>query len=62
MAAVFLKQIQTGGLRLETEILPGIAQGTIVSGKAAGLKVITKAGGFSIPGSMMRLIRYSKMG
>jgi uncharacterized protein YgbK (DUF1537 family) len=62
MATAFLNQIQANGLRLETEMLPGIAQGTIMSGKAAGLKVITKAGGFGIPGSMMRLIRHCRGG
>jgi uncharacterized protein YgbK (DUF1537 family) len=58
MAAALLNQIKAGGLRLKTEILPGIALGRVISGRATGLRVITKAGGLGSPGSMTRLVRY----
>ena len=57
MAAAFLNQIKAGGLKLETELLPGIALGRVISGRATGLAVVTKAGGFGTPGSMTRLLQ-----
>jgi uncharacterized protein YgbK (DUF1537 family) len=56
MAAAFLYQIQARGLRLEREILPGISQGSVISGRAAGLKIVTKAGGFGFRGSMRKIV------
>lgn len=58
MAAAFLNKIQARGLRLESEILAGIPIGTVMSGKAAGLKVVTKAGGFGLRGSMRQIVDY----
>jgi uncharacterized protein YgbK (DUF1537 family) len=58
MAAAFLNQIKAGGLRLESEIIPGIALGRVASGIGTGLKVVTKAGGFGFPGSLAQTIRY----
>ena len=56
MAAAFLRKIGARGLRLEREMLPGIPLGRVVSGKAAGLKVVTKAGGFGLRGSMRQIV------
>lgn len=56
MAAAFLKRIQAIGLRLEREILPGVPLGTVMSGRSQGLRVVTKAGGFGLPGSMRKII------
>ena len=56
MAAAFLRKIRARGLRLEREILPGIPLGRVLSGKAAGLKVVTKAGGFGLRGSMRQIV------
>jgi uncharacterized protein YgbK (DUF1537 family) len=56
MAAAFLRKIRARGLRLEREILPGIPLGRVISGKAAGLKVVTKAGGFGLQGSMRQIV------
>ena len=56
MAAAFLRMIRARGLRLEREILPGIPLGRVLSGKAAGLKVVTKAGGFGLRGSMRQIV------
>jgi len=58
MAAAFLREIQTKGLRLEKEILPGIPLGTVISGNSAGLRIVTKAGGFGLPGSMRKVVEY----
>jgi uncharacterized protein YgbK (DUF1537 family) len=58
MAVALLKGIRAGGLRIETELLSGIAGCTVISGPAAGLRVVTKAGGFGAPGSVTRLVRY----
>lgn len=43
-------------LRLDHEIEPGLALGCMVDGQVAGLRVITKAGGFGQVGSLLRLI------
>jgi len=56
MAAAFLKTVRARGLRLEREILPGIPLGRVISGKAAGLRVVTKAGGFGLRGSMRQIV------
>ena len=56
MAAAFLRKIRARGLRLEREILPGNPLSSVVSGKAAGLKVVTKAGGFGLRGSMKQIV------
>ena len=56
MAAAFLKRIQARGLRLESEILAGIPIGIVMSGRAAGLRVVTKAGGFGFRGSMRQIL------
>jgi len=58
MAAAFLRKIRARGLRLEQEILPGIPLGRVMSGKAAGLKIVTKAGGFGLRGSMRQIVDY----
>jgi uncharacterized protein YgbK (DUF1537 family) len=56
MAAAFLKKIRARGLGLEREILPGIPLGRVLSGNATGLKVVTKAGGFGLQGSMRQIV------
>ena len=56
MAAAFLDRIKARGLRLEREILPGISLGAVISGRAAGLKIVTKAGGFGLRGSMRKIV------
>jgi uncharacterized protein YgbK (DUF1537 family) len=58
MASALLTHINARELNVEAEILPGIAVCNVVSGRAKGLKVVTKAGGFGSPGSMIRLVRY----
>ena len=57
MAAAFFTKIGAREFKLETELLPGVSFGTVISGRAAGLRVVTKAGGFGISGSMAKLIR-----
>ena len=56
IAAAFLRKIRARGLRLVREILPGNPLSSVVSGKAAGLKVVTKAGGFGLRGSMKQIV------
>ena len=58
MAAAFLKSIQASELRLEKEMLPGIPLSSIAVGRGAGLKVVTKAGGFGSRGSMRQIVDY----
>ena len=57
MAAAFFRKMGARRFELETELLPGVSLGTIISGRAAGLKVVTKAGGFGLSRSMAELIR-----
>ena len=56
MATAFLRKIRARGLKLEREILPGIPLGRVASGKATGLKIVTKAGGFGLRGSMRQIV------
>lgn len=58
MTAAFLQQIRAREVRLENEVVTGIALGTVVGGYAAGLRIVTKAGGFALPGSLARIMRY----
>ncbi len=58
MAAAFMNQIHAQGMILETELLPGIALGIARRGQAKGLKVVTKAGGFALKGSLVQVMRY----
>jgi uncharacterized protein YgbK (DUF1537 family) len=58
MTAAFLNQAHVEAVRLQTEIVPGVALGTIVRGPLNGLRVVTKAGGFGLPGSLAQIIRY----
>jgi len=62
MASALFARINAKELTVEAEILPGIAVCDVTSGRAAGLKVITKAGGFGMRGSMIRLVRYLEHG
>jgi len=62
MATAFLRKIRARGLRLEQEILPGIPLGRVMSGNAAGLKIVTKAGGFGLQGSMRQIVNYLTYG
>jgi uncharacterized protein YgbK (DUF1537 family) len=55
MASAFLNKLEARGLTLETELLPGIVLGTVMSGKADGLKIVTKAGGFGISSEKLLL-------
>lgn len=45
-----------GGLALHAEISPGIALCTLTGGPWDGLRVITKAGGFGIPGTLVDIL------
>ena len=57
MAAAFFKEIGAREFELETELFPGVSVGRVVSGRAAGLRVVTKAGGFGISGSTAKMVR-----
>ncbi len=58
MAAALLKQTHAQGVVLETEILPGVPIGRVIGGRAEGIKVVTKAGGFGSKDSLLKLIQY----
>jgi uncharacterized protein YgbK (DUF1537 family) len=56
MATAFLRKIRARGLKLEREIFPGIPLSRVASGEATGLKIVTKAGGFGLQGSMRKIV------
>lgn len=54
-AAAVLGAIGASGVRLQVEILPGVIQGTVIGGTGDGLPVITKAGAFGEPDTLLQL-------
>lgn len=56
-AAAVCGALGCGLLRLDNEIEPGLALSRMADGQAAGLRVITKAGGFGQTGTLLRLFR-----
>ncbi len=54
-AAAVLGAIEASGVRLKVEILPGVIQGTVIGGADDGLPVITKAGAFGEPDTLLQL-------
>ncbi|HMK83602.1 MAG TPA: nucleotide-binding domain containing protein, partial [Candidatus Bathyarchaeia archaeon] len=58
MAAAFLTQIGARGARVETELAPGIIVGKIEGGRLDGMSIVTKAGGFGLPGTLLSVMRY----
>jgi uncharacterized protein YgbK (DUF1537 family) len=54
-AAAVLDAIEANGVRLQIEILPGVIQGSIMGGAGNGVPVITKAGAFGKPDTLLQL-------
>jgi uncharacterized protein YgbK (DUF1537 family) len=54
-AAAVLGAIEANGVRLQVEILPGVIRGTVIGGAGDGLPVITKAGAFGEPDTLLQL-------
>jgi uncharacterized protein YgbK (DUF1537 family) len=54
-AAAVLDAIEAVGIRLQVEILPGVIWGTVMGGAGDGLPVITKAGAFGEPDTLLQL-------
>ncbi|MGB7920385.1 MAG: four-carbon acid sugar kinase family protein [Desulfobacterales bacterium] len=54
-AAAVLGAIKASGVRLQVEMLPGVIRGTVIGGAGDGLPVITKAGAFGEPDTLLQL-------
>ena len=54
-AAAVLEAIEASGVRLQIEILPGVIRGSVMGGAGNGLPVITKAGAFGEPDTLLQL-------
>ena len=54
-AAAVLGALGANGVRLQVEALPGVVQGTVTGGTDDGLSVITKAGAFGGPDTLVQL-------
>jgi uncharacterized protein YgbK (DUF1537 family) len=50
--------LQTAAIRMEGELLTGIPLGRLTGGKADGLPVVTKAGGFGEETALVRVVEY----
>lgn len=48
------------GIELTDEILPGVPAGSIVGGKAQGVTLVTKSGGFGDENTLINVIKYLK--
>ncbi|MBS7623467.1 four-carbon acid sugar kinase family protein [Candidatus Bathyarchaeota archaeon] len=49
------------GTEVDDEVCPGIPSAVIIGGRNAGLRIVTKAGGFGEDDAIMKSIRYLKM-
>ena len=56
-AAAVLGAIGASAVLLQVEILPGVIQGTVMGGVGNGLPVVTKAGAFGEPDTLLQLYR-----
>ena len=54
-AAAVLGAIGASAVLLQVEILPGVIQGTVMGGVGDGLPVVTKAGAFGEPDTLLQL-------
>jgi len=50
-----VRALEASGLRLDGEVEPGVAGGRLLDGPFAGLPLVTKAGGFGDPDTLVRL-------
>jgi len=53
-----LKALQAKGIDLEEELLAGIPSGRLFGGKAHGIPIVTKAGGFGPPMALLEVIEH----
>lgn len=56
-ASAVLNALGAGGIALVDEVTGGMPLGTLTGGPAAGLPVVTKAGGFGPPNVLMRAVK-----
>ena len=61
-AAAVLGNLQPDHITLVGEVEPGIPAGKIVGGKADGLRIVTKAGGFGSTDSILNALEYLENG
>jgi uncharacterized protein YgbK (DUF1537 family) len=59
-AVAVCRALHAWGLRLDGEPLPGLARATLLGGPYAGLAVVTKAGGFGDPDTLVRLLELAR--
>jgi len=52
-----LLALQANGIALVDEVMGGVPLGTLTGGTAAGLPVVTKAGGFGTEDVLVRAVR-----
>jgi len=53
-----LKALGAKGIRLDTEIVPGVPVGQLIGGMAEGMTIVTKSGGFGKADCLIRTIEY----
>jgi len=56
-----LEMMGSHGTQVGDEVLPGVPSAVIVGGDSAGLRIVTKAGGFGDDDAIIKSIRYLKM-
>ncbi|MFG0229006.1 four-carbon acid sugar kinase family protein [Achromobacter sp. 413638] len=52
-----LRALDAGGIALADEVMGGVPLGTLTGGQAAGLPIVTKAGGFGTEDVLVRAVR-----
>jgi uncharacterized protein YgbK (DUF1537 family) len=56
--AAVLRALAARGVDLEEEIAPGVPAGRLFGGPWAGLRIVSKAGGFGPPDLLLEIVAY----
>ena len=62
IALAVCDRLSVSAIRVHGEVEPGIPAGEITGGKAGGMRVVTKAGGFGTPDALVRSMTYLERG
>ena len=58
VAFAVLGKLGASAISIRQEILPGVAFGSVIGGQAAGMGIVTKAGGFGDAGALKRILTF----
>ena len=62
IAVAVCDRLSVSAIRVHGEVEPGIPAGQVTGGRADGMRVVTKAGGFGTPDAVLRSMEYLERG